>query len=181
MTLTASRPLSRPLAAFDFDGTLTWTDSFTAFLLDACGAFRVALAFGRHPSLLLDYARTGDRGALKARLIFLLLGPVTLGELGSMIARFVERKGMGLFRPDALETWHSLADSHERVIVTASPDILVAPLAALIGADLVIGTRLGFGEDGRLRPELNGVNCRGEEKMRRLREVFGDGLDLDLA
>ncbi|MGZ3305072.1 MAG: HAD-IB family hydrolase, partial [Asticcacaulis sp.] len=23
--------------------------------------------------------------------------------------------------------------------------------------------------------------CRGEEKMRRLREVFGDGLDLDLA
>ncbi len=166
-------PSAPRITAFDFDGTLTWRDSFTAFLEAECGWPTIARTFLSHPSLTLDYLRTRDRGALKSRLIHFLLGPIARADLEARMDRFVARTGMRLFRPDALEAWQSHTDI-KRVIVTASPDLLVARFGAVIGADLVIGTRLGFGPDGRLLPELDGINCRGAEKVRRIREAFGD-------
>jgi phosphoserine phosphatase len=38
-----------------------------------------------------------------------------------------------------------------------------------LGADGVIATRLEVGEHGRLTGHYDGHNCRGEEKLRRLR------------
>lgn len=172
----------RKVVAFDFDGTLTYKDSFTAFLIFAKGHLHIASSFVVQPSLLLDYRRTKDRGALKSRLLFNLLGAISQNDLEILIRSYVTATGKRLFRPDALKAWehHDLPD-RQRVIVTASPQLLVAPFGAMIGADRVIGTRLGFTPDGRLRPDLEGINCRGEEKMCRLREAFGDTLDLEAA
>lgn len=173
---------SLKVVAFDFDGTLTYTDSFTRFLKFASGSMQIAAAFAAQPSLLGDYLQTRDRGALKSRLLFRLLGPISKQVLEAWIASFVEATGHGLFRPDALAEWHAQdRPDRLRVIVTASPEMLVAPFGELIGADRVIGTRLGFSADGHLLPELEGINCRGEEKMCRLREAFGAELDLEAA
>ncbi len=62
------------------------------------------------------------------------------------------------------------AEGARLVIVTASPDIIVAPIARALGADLLIGTRLAFDEAERVTGALDGRNCRGPEKVRRLRE-----------
>jgi len=172
---------ARPVAAFDFDGTLTYKDSFTAFLYDSCGFFRVAMTFATSPGLWLHYLATGDRGVLKARLIYKLLGPITRAKLEGRVAQFISGRGIALFRPDARAEWDKCKTTHERVIVTASPEILVRPLGEMIGADRIVGTRLAFSPDGRLTSKLDGANCRGAEKVRRLHEVYGDGLDLDLA
>jgi phosphatidylglycerophosphatase C len=172
----------RKVAAFDFDGTLTYTDSFTAFLKFASGHGRIAGAFITQPTLLTDYVKTRDRGALKSRLLFKLLGAISKHELEAWISLFVANTGHSLFRPDAMTEWQAQdRPDRLRVIVTASPQMLVAPFGDLIGADRVIGTRLGFSADGRLLPDLDGVNCRGEEKMCRLRAAFGDDLDLEAA
>ena len=179
---TTTAPDASKIAAFDFDGTLTWTDSFTAFLRMQCGDARIAGVFASRPGILLDYVRTGDRGALKSRLIYSLLGPISQEDLETRMQAFVTKTGRKLFRPDALDAWTMLnRPDRLRVIVTASPDILVRPFGKMIGADRVIGTRLGFSADGHLLPDLDGVNCRGEEKMRRLREVFGESLVLESA
>lgn len=170
------------VVAFDFDGTLTCKDSFTAFLVYACGPARVAAAFALQPGLGLDYLRTRDRGVLKAQLLHHLTGPISQDELETRMRAFVTRTGMDLFRPDALETWRSYESAGvQRVIVTASPDLLVGGFGKMIGADRVIGTRLGFSAEGRLLPTLNGENCRCEEKVRRLREAFGDAFHLQAA
>ncbi len=174
-------PDTRPLAAFDFDGTLTYTDSFTAFLYDSCGFFRVAVTFAASPDLWLHYLLTRDRGVLKARLIHKLLGSIPRAKLDGRVAQFISARGVALFRPDARAEWDKCKATHERVIVTASPEVLVRPLGEMIGADRVIGTRLAFSADGRLTPRLDGLNCRGTEKVRRLREAYGEDLDLDLA
>ncbi len=67
------------------------------------------------------------------------------------------------------------------VIVTASPDIVVAPFARGLGAEILIGTRLEFDDQGRFTGKLAGPNCRGAEKVRRLREVFGEDMQLEAA
>jgi phosphatidylglycerophosphatase C len=181
VTDTPSATPARPIAAFDFDGTLTYKDSFNAFLYDNFGFFNVATTFLFSLDLGLAYLFTRDRGALKSRMLFKLLGPITRAKLQGMAARFASGRGYGLFRPDARKAWDACKATHERVIVTASPELLVAPLAEMIGADRIIGTRLGFAADGRLTPRLDGRNCRGPEKMRRLREVYGQDVQIDHA
>jgi phosphatidylglycerophosphatase C len=92
------------------------------------------------------------------------LGGISKVEIEQRIASFVAATGHGLFRPDAMTEWERQKQPDQlRVIVTASPQILVAPFGEMIGADRVIGTRLGFSAEGRLR------------------EAFGAGLDLEAA
>ncbi len=175
-------PDAKKIVAFDFDGTLTYKDSFIAFLQATRGNLQMASALAFKPNMLIDYVKTRDRGALKARLLYSLLGDISQRELEILIKAFVTKTGKSLFRSDALAAWqeHDQPD-RLRVIVTASPELLVGPFGRLIGADRVIGTRLKFSERGTLLPELTGQNCRGEEKMLRLREAFGDTLDLEAA
>lgn len=175
-------PDVKKVVAFDFDGTLTYKDSFIAFLQASKGSLQMASALTFQPHMLFDYMKTKDRGALKARLLYRLLGDISQRELEILVKAFVTKTGKSLFRPDALAAWqtHDLPD-RTRVIVTASPELLVGPFGRLIGADRVIGTRLKFSERGTLLPELIGLNCRGEEKMCRLRKTFGETLDLEAA
>jgi len=166
--------------AFDFDGTLTVRDSFTAFLLWQCGHAALATAFLRHPYMLTDYLRTKDRGALKSHLLFHLMGPVTRPDLEQRFTAFAAATGHSLFRPDAMVKWQSLA-SGNRIIVTASPALLVGKFGQMIGADRTLGTELGFDAHDRLTKELASPNCRGAEKITRLKAAFGEDVVIESA
>jgi phosphatidylglycerophosphatase C len=67
------------------------------------------------------------------------------------------------------------------VIVTASPETVVAPIARGLGADALLGTRLAFDAGDRITGDFEGENCRGPEKVRRLRAAFGDDVRLEAA
>ena len=73
------------------------------------------------------------------------------------------------------------ADGARLVIVTASPDLTVAPFARGLGADALIGTLLAFDAQGRATGEFATPNCRGPEKVVRLKAAFGPGLELKAA
>lgn len=172
--------VSSPLHAFDFDGTLTYKDSFLAFLAWQCGVLKLAAVPLLGADMGLSYLWTGDRGALKSRLMFHLLGPMPRADLEARFDAFAKARGQSLFRPDALRTWQSLS-ADRRVIVTASPTLLVSRFGDMIGADLTIGTELGFDAEGRLTPDLASPNCRGVEKMTRLKAVFGEDVVIESA
>ena len=53
------------------------------------------------------------------------------------------------------------------VIVSASFELYVEPLGRLLGVDGVLATRLAT-DAGRFTGDLDGPNCRGPEKVRRL-------------
>jgi phosphatidylglycerophosphatase C len=173
---------TRPLIAFDFDGTLTCRDSFVAFLAWRAGRAEFAAGLARLLPAALAYGRTRDRGPLKAAIARLFLGGMTQGEIAQAAKAFRDARMAALMRPDALRCWWDWRSRNARLfIVTASPEILVAPFAQTLGADGLIGTRLAFGGDGRFTGALDGRNCRGPEKVVRLRAALGPDVRLDAA
>jgi phosphatidylglycerophosphatase C len=113
--------------------------------------------------------------AKEALLVRLLAGrpAESLAEVAEAFAD--DAMASGLLRPEMLErvAEHRRA-GHELVIVSASPELYVAPLGRRLGFDAVLATRLETDAEGRLTGRLLGPNCRGAEKAVRLREWLGE-------
>jgi phosphatidylglycerophosphatase C len=172
----------RPLVAFDFDGTLTWKDSFIAFLAWRAGPSRYAAGLLRLMPAAAHYLIHRDRGRLKAAAVREFLNGTHREQLEADAQRFATEKAQSLFRPDAIRMWRRwLAEGARLVIVTASPEVIIAPFARGLGADTLIGTRLAFDADDGVTGVLEGENCRGPEKVARLKSAFGDNVALEAA
>lgn len=172
-------PQAPRVAAFDFDGTLTVRDSFTAFLKWRRGWLAYALGLVRLVPALLRWLGDRDRTRLKAAMVRIYLRGEAAGALSEEAERFAAAHAGALLRPDALEAWaRHRAEGLTLVIVTASPELTVAPFARRLGADRLLGTRLSLDAEGRIDGALDGMNCRGSEKVRRLHEAFAGPLDL---
>jgi phosphatidylglycerophosphatase C len=171
-----------PIVAFDFDGTLTVRDSFTAFLAWRIPRRRFASGLVRLTPAALRYVFDRDRERIKAAAVAEFLSGVSEAALKADAEAFCEAWWPRLMRPDALAVWKRWGEQGaRRVIVTASPEPIIAPFAARLGADDLLGTRLVWDERGRVAGGFVGKNCRGPEKVCRLEARFGDGLQLAAA
>jgi phosphatidylglycerophosphatase C len=172
----------RPLVAFDFDGTLTWRDSFREFLAWRAGPARYFLGLASLTAHALAWTRHRDRGRLKAAMARRFLAGAARGEVETSAQAFATGRSRALLRPDALRRWRQWqAQGARLIIVTASPEIIVAPFARGLGAQGLIGTRLALDAGDRLTGDLDGPNCRGPEKVVRLKAVFGEDVHLEAA
>jgi phosphatidylglycerophosphatase C len=168
--------------AFDFDGTLTARDSFIGFLAWRVGTPRYVAGLIRLFPSLLAYLIDRDRGRLKAAAAAVFLKGLSRAELEASARRYAESHARKLLRPDAVRAWKRWQGQGARlVVVTASPESVVAPFARGLGCDRIIATQLEFDDADRVTGRLAGPNCRGEEKVRRLREVFGPDVHLEAA
>ena len=172
----------RPIVAFDFDGTLTVRDSFTAFLRWRAGPVRYALGLAKLAPAAFAYLFHKDRGRIKAAAAGEFLRGVPRDRLVADARRFAEQACDRLLRPDAVATWRRWReDGALLVIVTASPDLVVEPFARALEADRLIGTELAFDRADRMVGAFVTPNCRGSEKVTRLRAAFGPDLRLKAA
>ena len=163
-----------PIVAFDFDGTLTIRDSYTAFLKWRAGRVRYAWGLIRLAPAALSYVFHRDRGRIKAAATREFLKGATRQTLEAQARQFAEQHSRSLFRPDAVAAWRRWRNDRVRlVIVTASPDLVVAPFARGLGADGLIGTELAFDAGDRATGAFATPNCRGSEKVRRLQAAYG--------
>lgn len=172
----------RPIVAFDFDGTLTIRDSFTAFLRWRAGAGGWAVGLAKMAPALAAYIGDRDRGRIKAASVREFLHGVERQALEAEAERYADQVWGRFMRPDALACWKAWGDKGaHRVIVTASPETTVAPFARRLGAEGLLGTQLVFDSQDRVTGAFAGENCRGEEKVRRLRAAYGDDMTLAAA
>lgn len=170
------------VVAFDFDGTLTVRDSFTAFLKWRVSPARYNRGMAKLLPAAVSYLGHRNRGRIKAAAVREFLAGVPREQLEAEARAFAEVMAPRLLRPDAVRTWRRWGQRHAKlVIVTASPDIVVAPFARGLGADLLIGTELAFDDHDRVAGGFVGPNCRGPEKVRRLQAVFGPDIHLTAA
>jgi len=171
-----------PVVAFDFDGTLTVRDSYTAFLKWRTPGSAWVLGGLKLIPAAVSYLFHRDRGRIKAAATRVYLAGVSRERLEADARRFAELHSRSLLRPDAMIAWKRWRKERVRlVIVTASPEIVVAPFARGLGADDLLGTHLAFDERDRVTGAFASPNCRGPEKVVRLRAAFGDDVRIRAA
>jgi len=158
------------VVAFDLDGTLTVRDAVVPFFVKVAGVRRfLGQSFKNLPALSLAFTRC-DRDLAKeiaARAIFEGVSEKMLHDEGQLMARRIARNWM---RDDVLARlrWHQ-EQGHYTVIVSASFGVYVGPLGRRLGVNHILATELLFDEAGICTGELDGGNCRGEEKEFRLK------------
>ncbi|MFC5430959.1 HAD family hydrolase [Paraburkholderia denitrificans] len=165
----------RVVAAFDFDGTITTTDSFRAFLLATGGPLRFAVAALRCLPWLVGIAPGwSERGPTKARFMYAMLGPARRETIEAAAQRFVDTRLPALLRPEMLaRVREHQALGHEVVLVSASPSVYLRKWAATVGIGTVLSSELEW-RDGVYTGRLAGLNCWGPEKVARLRAWWGE-------
>ncbi len=167
------------LAVFDLDGTLSFRDTFAAF---------VAGYLRRHPARLIGTPGAAlalaawcvgvlDRGQLKSRLIRAFMGGDSRQDIEHWSRAFSSQLVDHGMRPEALEALQAHRQRGDcLILLSASPDLYVPEIGRLLGMHRVICTRIRF-EGDRLQGGLLTLNRRGREKLRcleALREEFPD-------
>jgi phosphatidylglycerophosphatase C len=171
-----------PVVAFDFDGTITVRDSFTAFLKWRAGPARYWTGLARLTPSLIAYLFHRDRGRIKARAVSEFLKGVPRAKLEADARRFAETHSRKLFRPDAVAAWKRWQGQRVRlVIVTASPTAIVGPFARGLGAHAILGTEIAWDAQDRVAGTFSSPNCRGPEKVARLKAAFGEEVQVKAA
>jgi phosphatidylglycerophosphatase C len=172
----------RAIVAFDFDGTMTVRDSYTAFLKFRTPPLKWALGGIRLIPAAIAYLLDRNRERIKVAATRVFLGGVTREALEADAKRFAEACSRTLLRPDAVTAWKNWRKDRVRlIIVTASPDVVVAPFARGLGADDLLGTPLAYDSEGRVTGLFLSPNCRGAEKVVRLKAAYGPDLRIKAA
>lgn len=162
------------VAAFDFDGTITTSDSLYHFIrFSHSNWVFVKGAIVLSPMILAF--KLGLIGNQKAKEITLkyFFGGFTDAEMQVKAQAFAEQRLPELLRPKALQKirWHK-QQGHRLVLVSASIEACLRPWAKAYGFDDVCSSRLEVQKE-RLTGRLVGKNCYGPEKVARLEACVG--------
>lgn len=103
-------------------------------------------------------------------------------EMKEMVNRFYKNRLSKLLYKDSLEMMKKLkGEGYDIYLISASPEFYLYELYAIPEVDKIIGTRFDF-VDGKFNRRMNGENCKGEEKVKRLKEVLDEeGIEVDFA
>ncbi len=166
---------TKVIAAFDFDKTLTIKHTFWRLLLRAVGPWRFGYGVVRlTPAILKFLLGRMKLLELRERTIQHFLAGFPTDRFSVLCEEFARNELPRWIRPDAAErlAWHRERGDHT-VIVSNAPEDYLVPWAASVGVPTVLGSRFEVDRD-RLTGRLVGDHCYGHEKVRRLREQFGD-------
>lgn len=163
------------VAAFDFDGTLTRQDTFLPFLYAICPSkFAFAARLSKLALFLPDfYSAEEGRHRFKARVVRLFFRGLSQQDVEAQAERFFQQKGLSIFFPQALERlqWH-LEQHHRCYVISANIAPFLAVWAKRYPGLQILGTRTVC-HDGIYTGDIQGYNCWGEEKVRRLQAELG--------
>lgn len=93
-------------------------------------------------------------------------------DLKDFTKRFYQNRLSKILYKDSLEMMKKLkSEGYYIFLISASPEFYLNNLYTIKEVDKVIGTKFHM-ENGKFLRKMNGLNCKGEEKVRRLKEVL---------
>ncbi len=148
---------------YDFDGTIYNGDSSIDFwrfcVLDDPSVFRKCFPRLIKGALLYACGRITKESWKECFFSFLNHMPADT----TLVSRFWEK------RADRIKPWYLERKQGDDIIISASPEFLLGPVCGKLGVSLIAS---------KIDPasgRFSGVNCSGEEKVRRFRREYPDG------
>lgn len=93
-------------------------------------------------------------------------------DLKDFSRRFYQNRLSKILYTDSLEMMKKLkSEGYYIFLISASPEFYLNNLYTIKEVDKVIGTKFHM-KNGKFLRKMNGLNCKGEEKVRRLKEVL---------
>jgi len=173
------------LAIYDMDRTITRRGTYTGFLLHVAARrspWRLIFAPLVPLAMLAYAAKLIDRSRLKEINQALLTGGhIPSAELEPLARSYADRTIATNIYPGALRQMAAdRASGHRLIMATASYRIYVGAIAEKLGMDDVIATDSFCLPDGRIRARIEGENCYGPAKLRKI-EAWMETQGLDRA
>ena len=160
------------LALFDFDGTITSSDSWTPFMRMAVRPGRIRMAMVALSPIVVGY-RLGMISASRARQAAARVGfsGEPAGAIRQLGAQYAATVLPGTLQTRALERidWHK-SQGDDIVVVSASLDLYLTPWCAERGLKVICTTIEE--QRGTLTGRYVDGDCSGAEKVRRIRAQY---------
>lgn len=166
--------MKKKIYCFDFDGTLTTSDTLLEFIKYAKGRGRFLMVFLMYsPLLVLMKLHLYPNWKAKQQIFAHLFAGMRIEKFDALCRGFAE-ESQHLLRPKGITLMHeALVAGAQVFIVSASIDNWVRPffdIRNLKGVQ-VLGTQIEV-EDGKLTGRFKSNNCYGKEKVHRITEVL---------
>jgi len=162
------------IIAFDFDGTISTTDSLSIFFRYYAGNVRWFFKILKLMPVFIGYVlKIVHRDTVKASLVKTFLAGANVDEFQSRADKFAAEIIPGLIRPAAQAALNEKKQGSKPVyIVSASLSAYLIPWAKSQGIENVIATDL-LQMNGTLTGELDGPNCWGPGKIAKIDARLG--------
>lgn len=168
--------MTRKLALFDFDGTLTWHDSLVPFLRAVRGYWGLGWGMTKSLPWLAGYAlKCTPNDTAKQRLLRYTLGGLPLDALRAAGRAFAQDNIPTMLRADMMARLHAhQARGEDCILLSASLDLYLVPWARAEGFHDVLCSSLEEDQKHWVTGRLKGNNCYGTEKVRRIKEYISN-------
>lgn len=163
------------VAAFDFDGTLTYKDTLLPFLSFITSSFQTSYCLALLlPKLLTCLFHNNYRQLAKEAMLKRILGGMPIEYVRQWGQKFASGPLLQKIRPEGLTKlrWHK-EQGHRCLLVSANLDVYLEPWALQAGFNDLLCSRVEADNEGKLTGKLVGLNCWGPEKTRRLHQLLG--------
>ena len=164
--------MKKSIAFFDFDGTITTKDTLLEIIKFQKGSFRFYLGFILNaPFLILYKLKIISNQRAKERMLTHFFGKMSLSAFQEKCDAFALDVIPSLVRPKAMIEIEKLQSTNtDIVIVSASAENWIIQWCKKNNLQLA-GTRLET-RGVQLTGKIDGANCYGEEKVRRIKERY---------
>ena len=150
---------NRTIAVFDFDGTITTTDTLLLFIRYACGTKRFLLGmFLYSPLIVMMLLHLYPNGKCKEKIFAYFFKNMSYSEFKKLGEDFAHFTCKNIIRPEMSERieWH-LSQNHKVYVISASIEEWVVPCCKVLGDITVLATKVKSDLSGRMEATmLNG-------------------------
>jgi phosphatidylglycerophosphatase C len=163
------------VAAFDFDGTITYQDTLIPFLEYMQGKTQAMFNILREfPFLLGVPIGLVSRQYAKEKVLSHFLKGLPAEEVYRMGEEFAEGPLLHKINPLAINRlrWHQ-SQGHHCVLVSANLNPFLSPWAQKNQFQDLICSQLEVDAKGHMTGKLEGLNCYGPVKVKRLEALLG--------
>ena len=161
------------LAIFDIDYTITRKETLMEFFKYLVSKDIKNIKFlprALYSGLMYSIKVYDERRVKECFLKF--IENIDEAELAKLTKSFYDERISKILYKDAVDMRKKLKnEGYMVVLISASPEFYVKEFYAIKEVDLIIGTKFAF-EGGKFIRKMDGKNCKGEEKVRRLNEVL---------